>query len=342
MAAPFVETIRAELLSSTICSLKPYSAEALSFQPTMAAALEHLKGGNAKFDFYSRVLAQYTQKLGSSDNRVCYLQLQLAKEYLNHNREKAARDLVQQALQNLSPEQGNIPTNITQLLVDIGDKYDNLSELSPHKTILHQMTVNIGLKAAEFYPKYRPVKSLSNVYVQLGEHYEALGDKDLALKYYKMCYEISKNWGDTDYNWWRVDHILNLLVEKHQYQEAIPYAERAVKIAEKLATSKEEAAREQWRYATVLTNAHQYDKGIGILKKTAKVFRPSWPKEGDYGRVVFTLAGAYDAAGQKTDALRTYREFTGITYANWADDWPAMRKTAFLKIATLNKDLGTN
>jgi tetratricopeptide (TPR) repeat protein len=174
---------------------------------------------------YNELASQVKSKFGDSDQLTCFVRLSLANEYIRQGHEPEARKIWQEQMQYIDHPQQHPPREITKLLVGLAEYYSSVGQ---DQAAARQFY----LAAVKFYP-FAPINnSLSNLEQDLAAVDLNLGYVAEANEYFKKTLALTLSWGNSDYNLYRLREVVRTDILLKHYADAIPYAERAVKMSE--------------------------------------------------------------------------------------------------------------
>jgi len=171
---------------------------------------------------YNELITQLTNKYGAADQRTCYVQMSLAKQYIDHGDEPSARKIWQEQMKYLDAPQSQAPRDLTETLLKLAEHYAPQDILSAR--ILYLATIR-------FWPHAPGCNTLSNVEQDLASVDLPLGRVAEANQQYKNALAISLSWGNADYNVYRLREVARTDLMLKRFADAIPYAEKSLKMA---------------------------------------------------------------------------------------------------------------
>ncbi|HWR33444.1 MAG TPA: hypothetical protein VN451_07965 [Chitinophagaceae bacterium] len=193
------------------------------------------KNYNSKaIEFFEKALAIAKQE--KMENEIAAVQLQLSEIYLGiPDKEKALKYIAEafSRISTLANDSLRVEGNIT---------YGNVY-MSSNEKILALRHYYTALRLAEeinankVYIKKKKAILMRNCYLRLSGFYSRIGDYDKAIDYYTMAYGELGNINDKRIPYQRcvdVNAIGNLFAAKKNYDLAINYFERSIKMADSL------------------------------------------------------------------------------------------------------------
>jgi tetratricopeptide (TPR) repeat protein len=174
---------------------------------------------------YEALANELKNKFGASDQLTYYVQLSLANDLIKSGNESDARKIWQDQIQYLDHPKANPPGRITEVLVDLAEYYTNIDKAAARE---------FYLAAVQFFPLAPTSGTVTNIEGNLADLDQSIGKFSEANEYYKRALALTLMHGNADFNLHRLRGVVRTDMALKQYADAIPYAAKAVPMAEAL------------------------------------------------------------------------------------------------------------
>jgi len=226
-AGGFIQILRASSLAALTehFSSGPPSAVYILAQKDLAVSLAKNGHYAEACKQYEHLIGKLTTAYGARDQRTIFAELSLASLNLEKGDETSAHNIWQNKLIMLAKPQSTAPRELTQLLLDLARQYEAYD---------YDVARRFYLLALNFWTHAPARDSISNAKSDLASVYWHLDNMVEANKYFLEAYSVTKGWGNTNYNVYRLSYIASSFNELGNFKEAEKYADLLLQMGEKV------------------------------------------------------------------------------------------------------------
>ncbi len=159
-----------------------------------------------------------------TDQRLCYVKLELASYYLRNKQEPLARPIWREQLKFLENPEATAPKQTTSVLQTLADAYNDDFNDKDSALALYLATLR-------FWSHSPGLTTISNIRSNIAEIYIRDGNYPKANEYFRLAYDYSKQWKKQFFNVYRLWQIGYTYNEMGMYSDALPYLQEANEMA---------------------------------------------------------------------------------------------------------------
>ena len=230
------------LIALVLCVIcfKPIVGVRLAAHASMAPILTNRQSVEARFAYADYLVSigktneatalykKLTEQIASKPNNpqfVALVNLKLAQLILATDA-SGAKKLVDQSLEKLGSPNEKTPQALVETLRSLAASYISQSQA--------QAAYPLAMAASEFWDTGHTNNSGGNLFADLAELFSEEGKWQLAFDCYEEAYSFSEQWGDTNFNIYRLCHMAVCKVQLNEPKEAVELFERATTMDRKV------------------------------------------------------------------------------------------------------------
>jgi tetratricopeptide (TPR) repeat protein len=276
-------------------SMAPILTKGQSIQARLAYAdfLESAGKASEAIVLYKALKAQLSLKK-NNPQLVALVNLKLAQLLLSSD-PASAKNLVDESLGKLGDPNEATPETLVETLRHLAMSYIDRSEALA--------AYPIAMAASEFWGSGHTMGSGGNLFADLADLLSEQGNWQLAFDCYKEAFSFSEDWGDADFNIYRLNQMAISKVHLNEPQEALELFERATTMDRKV-----------YRGKLYYTLESMPKMGWCLVKldrpaEAVSVLNAAMPLSGDVrNEALEQLAYAYQLQSKNDEVIRVLNE----------------------------------